>query len=63
MLEAFAQPLPLADGVRAVGDPLVVLPVAFHALWSGCLDVALGEPLHEGVVVGPGPRAAVGGVR
>ena len=63
VLEAFEWPRPLAEGVRAVGDPLVVLPVAFHALWSRRLDVALEEPLHEGVVVGPGSRAVVGGVR
>lgn len=24
-------------GVRAVGTPLVVLPVLFHLLWKGCL--------------------------
>ncbi|MDH6130195.1 TnsA-like heteromeric transposase endonuclease subunit [Kitasatospora sp. GP82] len=63
LLEAFEQPLPLAEGVRAVGDPLVILPAAFHALWSRRLDVALGEPLHEGAVVGPGSRAVVGGTR
>jgi hypothetical protein len=63
VLEAFERPRPLAEGVRAVGDPLVVLPVAFHALWSRRLDVALEEPLHDGAVVGPGSRAVVGDAR
>lgn len=66
VLGAFERPRPLAEGVEAVGDPLVVLPVVFHALWSGHLDTALGAPLDPEAVVGPG-RAwsvpAAGGVR
>jgi hypothetical protein len=72
VLGAFERPRPLAEGVEAVGDPLVVLPVVFHALWSGHLDTPLGAPLGPEAVVGPGrtrpvpaagAAAAAGGVR
>ncbi|WP_424863979.1 hypothetical protein [Streptomyces sp. MMS24-I29] len=51
MLEAFARPRPLIEGVEAVGDAIEVLPVAFHGLWHGQLTVALDVPLHERVLV------------
>ncbi|WP_326763672.1 hypothetical protein OG978_03000 [Streptomyces sp. NBC_01591] len=51
MLEAFAEARPLIEGIKAVGDPIEVLPVAFHALWHGQLGVALDAPLHERVLV------------
>ncbi|MGW0737110.1 TnsA-like heteromeric transposase endonuclease subunit [Streptomyces sp. NPDC002851] len=54
VLEAFAQPRPLIEGAVAVGDPLAVLPVVYHALWAGRLEVALDSPLHEQVMVAPG---------
>ncbi|MFF9011151.1 TnsA-like heteromeric transposase endonuclease subunit [Streptomyces goshikiensis] len=54
VLAAFARPCPLIDGVEAVGDPIEVLPAAFHALWHGHLSVPLERPLHERVLVQPG---------
>ncbi|MFF4935123.1 TnsA-like heteromeric transposase endonuclease subunit [Streptomyces griseofuscus] len=45
--EAFAEPAPLWERVRSVGDPLVVLPALFHALWAGRLGADLGVPMHE----------------
>ncbi|WP_434095590.1 TnsA-like heteromeric transposase endonuclease subunit [Streptomyces goshikiensis] len=54
VLDAFACPRPLIEGVEAVGDPIEVLPAAFHALWNGHLHVPLDKPLHERVLVQPG---------
>ncbi|MFE4205018.1 TnsA-like heteromeric transposase endonuclease subunit [Streptomyces goshikiensis] len=54
VLEAFACPRPLIEGVEAVGDPIEVLPAAFHTLWHGHLQVPLDKPLHERVLVRPG---------
>ncbi|MFE5332181.1 hypothetical protein ACFRCG_37945, partial [Embleya sp. NPDC056575] len=54
VLDAFTQARPLIEGVEAVGDPIEVLPCAFHALWHGRLTASLDEPLHERVLVGPG---------
>lgn len=45
--EAFAEPAPLWEGVCRTGDPLIVLPALFHALWAGRLRAALGAPMHE----------------
>ncbi|MEU8976047.1 TnsA-like heteromeric transposase endonuclease subunit [Streptomyces monashensis] len=58
VLEAFARPRPLVEGVRAVGNPLVVLPVVYHALWAYRLQVLLERPLHAGVLVSPGLAGA-----
>jgi hypothetical protein len=33
LLEVFAEGRPLLAGVRLAGDPVVVLPVAYHLLW------------------------------
>lgn len=59
--EAFREPRPLIEGVRAVGDPMAVWPAVFHALWSGRLTVSLCRPLHERVVARPGTSAGVTG--
>ncbi|MFI5662941.1 TnsA-like heteromeric transposase endonuclease subunit [Streptomyces sp. NPDC051684] len=53
VLEAFATPRPLIAGAEAVGDPIEVLPVVFHALWHGQLTADLDAALHERVLVGP----------
>ncbi|MFG3398917.1 MULTISPECIES: TnsA-like heteromeric transposase endonuclease subunit [Streptomyces] len=53
VVEAFARPRPLLEGAEAVGDPIEVLPVVFHALWHGQLTTDLEAPLHECVLVGP----------
>jgi len=37
LLEVFSEPGPLRSGAVRVGDPLMVLPVLFHLLWSGVL--------------------------
>ena len=34
LLEAFAPGMPLLAGASQVGDPVVVLPVAYHLLWQ-----------------------------
>ncbi|MFI7180238.1 TnsA-like heteromeric transposase endonuclease subunit [Streptomyces spororaveus] len=49
--EAFAARTPLEEGVCGIGDPLVVLPALFHALWAGRLAADLSVPLHEGMPV------------
>ncbi|MFI6476038.1 TnsA-like heteromeric transposase endonuclease subunit [Streptomyces sp. NPDC050516] len=51
VVDVFALPLPLIEGVAAVGDPIEVLPAAFHALWAGLLVASLEVPLHGHVVV------------
>ncbi len=65
VVDAFARPRPLLEGVAAVGDPIEVLPVTFHALWAGLLVAAIDVPLHERVLVqapasggGPGLSSA-----
>ena len=39
--EVFAAPVPLLPGARAAGDPVAVLQVLFHLLWSGVLAADL----------------------
>jgi hypothetical protein len=51
LLTVFAQRRPLLDGVEAVGSSLVVLPVLFHLLWLGRLQVSLSVPLSEASMV------------
>lgn len=60
-LAAFTRPRPLIEGATAVGDPVEVMPVLFHALWHGWLAVSLERPLHQGVLVGPGSVRAMAG--
>ncbi|MGA5568545.1 TnsA-like heteromeric transposase endonuclease subunit [Streptomyces pseudogriseolus] len=45
LLRVFEQPTPLRPGAAKVGDPLLVLPVVFHLLWSGVLTVDLESRL------------------
>ncbi|WP_331767894.1 hypothetical protein [Embleya sp. NBC_00896] len=47
VLEAFARPRPPIEEVEAVGDPIEVLPCAFHALRHGQSTASPDEPLHE----------------
>ena len=52
LLEAFAAPAGLLEGVRSVGDPLAVLPAAYHLLWTGELSADLtGNLLAAATVV------------
>lgn len=43
--EVFAAPAGLLAGARAAGDPVAVLPVLFHLLWSGVLVADLAGSL------------------
>ena len=45
VLDAFAAPVELLDGAAAVGDPILVLPIVFHLLWSGRLVADLSTVL------------------
>ncbi|MHA6756948.1 TnsA-like heteromeric transposase endonuclease subunit [Streptacidiphilus sp. PAMC 29251] len=54
VLDAFARPKPMIEGVQAAGNPLAVLPAIFHALWHGHLHAPLHRPLHQSVQVSPG---------
>ncbi|WP_306970382.1 TnsA-like heteromeric transposase endonuclease subunit [Streptomyces afghaniensis] len=49
--ESFAGRTPLWEGMRRAGDPMVVLPALFHALWAGRLSADLGAPMHERMLV------------
>ncbi|MFH8349671.1 TnsA-like heteromeric transposase endonuclease subunit [Streptomyces sp. NPDC018045] len=49
--EVFAEPLPLMDGAAEAGEPLAVLPVLFHLLWSHELTEDVSVPLHGGSLV------------
>jgi hypothetical protein len=58
--EVFAVSRPLADGVAAVGDRLVVLPTLFHLLWTGVLRADLRtSPLGEATIICHGPGVVV----
>ncbi|WKG00800.1 TnsA-like heteromeric transposase endonuclease subunit [Mycolicibacterium sp. HK-90] len=55
LTEVFTRARPLMAGVRAVGTPLVVLPVLFHLLWQGCLAADLRDaPLGDDTLIGLG---------
>jgi hypothetical protein len=43
LLEEFAAPRPHNDGAADVGDPIAVLPTAFHLYWTGELHVDLAR--------------------
>jgi hypothetical protein len=45
LLDAFAEPGPLAEVAGRAGDPICVLPVVFHLMWRGSLTGDLGRPL------------------
>ncbi len=56
-LAAFAEPQPLMTGASTVGDPIGVLPVLFHLLWSHELSTDVSVPLHALSLVSAGtPR-------
>lgn len=46
--ETFSRPAGLMDGVRAVGDPIAVLPVLFHLMWLGLLTADLTSAALHG---------------
>jgi hypothetical protein len=48
LLRVFSASRELADGVGTVGDPIAVLPVAFHLLWIGALAADLEGALLSG---------------
>jgi len=55
----FAQASPLLATVRSVGDPIAVLPTAFHLMWSGVLHADLAARVLTGsalVWAGSAPR-------
>jgi hypothetical protein len=50
--KAFALASPLLATVRSIGDPIAVLPSAFHLLWSGVLQADLADaPLSGATLV------------
>lgn len=51
LLTAFAQPAPLAATAGSVGDPIGVLPVVYHLLWSGALRTDLAVRLDGSAMV------------
>ncbi|MEU3279272.1 TnsA-like heteromeric transposase endonuclease subunit [Streptomyces antibioticus] len=51
LLSAFGRERALRDGVERVGDPIAVLPVLFHLLWSGRLAANLSVLLGEYTLV------------
>lgn len=53
LLAAFLGSAPLLAGAESVGDPILVLPVLYHLLWRGVLNVELAAALNEESVVSP----------
>ena len=51
LLENFAAPQSLADGAQLAGDPIQILPVAFHLLWRTRLSGDLSRPLGPGTIL------------
>jgi hypothetical protein len=48
----FAEPLPLLEGARTLGDPIAVLPTLYHLLWTHVLVTDLDSaPLSASSVV------------
>ncbi|WP_103534753.1 TnsA-like heteromeric transposase endonuclease subunit [Streptomyces sp. SM11] len=45
LMEVFAEPRPLRPGAAEAGDPLMVLPVLFHLVWSGVLVIDVASRL------------------
>lgn len=41
LTDAFASPRPLFEAVEGIGDPIAVLPTAYHLLWTGQLQADL----------------------
>jgi len=48
---AFEVPAPLLAQAASAGDPIVVLPVVFHLLWTGQLTADLSAVLNDGTLV------------
>lgn len=55
LLTVFADRVRLLEGVEAVGQPLVVLPVLFHLLWLGQLRMGLSRPVSDESMVWSAP--------
>nr|WP_223243298.1 TnsA-like heteromeric transposase endonuclease subunit [Streptomyces sp. CBMA123] len=51
LLGMFVRPTPIRWAVERVGDPIAVLPVVFHLLWSGVLVADLSVVLGEAALV------------
>jgi hypothetical protein len=51
ILGNFADPQPLTEGAQQVGDPIRVLPVAFHLLWRARLSGDLSRPPGPGTIL------------
>lgn len=51
LITVFSQPRQLGDGAALAGDPVAVLPVLFHLLWSGRLSADLSERLESTTTV------------
>ncbi len=51
LVAAFAKPQPLIGGARSAGDPVAVLPVLHHLLWSKELMVDLSQRLESMSIV------------
>ena len=51
LLAVFELPRALLAGAEVVGDPIAVLPVLYHLLWTGRLVVDLSVPLRDRAVV------------
>ena len=51
LVEAFAEPRPLGEGVASVGEDHLVRPVLFHLCWTHCLAFSLAEELTNGTLV------------
>jgi hypothetical protein len=59
LMNAFSKPAGLLDGVRAVGDTIALLPVAFHLLWTRALHADLASaPLSRTTLVTVVPSAS-----
>jgi hypothetical protein len=56
LLKVFAEPQPVMGGASTVGDPIRVMPVLFHLLWSHELTVDMSVPLHAVSLVPAGVR-------
>mgnify|MGYP002336040723 CR=1 FL=1 len=52
----FASPTPLMVGAAAAGDPIAVLPVLFHLLWTQEFIADLSVPLRQDTLVRPAGR-------
>jgi len=46
LITVFSQPRQIGDGAALSGDPVAVLPVLFHLLWSGVLSADLSQRLE-----------------